>query len=279
MGVIESLAAKGLMPPVVARSVQALRGELIRFEGPFPSWADATANSTGYDADDILARVLDAALKVKRGEAAYERDSVVFDRIDYVWPVTAGLMWAAASANGRLEVLDFGGSLGSSYFQHARLLDTLAEVRWNVVEQPHYARAGQAELEDDRLRFHESISECVAASRPNVILLSGVLQYLADPLPVITELCAVGAAAIIVDKTVVNTSLHDRIYVQHVPASIYRASYPCRSLSESALVASFGPEYMLECGFDSLPAPPLGKIQSYYKGFLLASTGQPGAAK
>ncbi len=277
MSRIRSLA-RDWVPPALARSVQALRSDGIRFDGPFASWEDATAKSTGYDADDILARVLDATLKVRRGEAAYERDSVLFDRIDYVWPVTAGLMWAAARANGRLDVLDFGGSLGSSYFQHARLLAALAEVRWGVVEQPHFARAGQAALQDERLRFHESIGQCLAASRPNVILLSSVLQYLADPLPVITELCAVGAGVIIVDKTIVNTSLRHRIYVQHVPASIYRASYPCRSLSESALVASFGPAYRLECAFDSADAPPLGQIGSQFKGFLLASAGQPGGA-
>ena len=270
--------AKDWMPPVLARSVQARRSG-IRFDGPFASWEAAMANSTGYEADHILARVLDAALKVRRGEAAYERDSVLFESIDYEWPLTAGLMWAAARADGRLDVLDFGGSLGSSYFQHARLLAALAEVRWNVVEQPHFARAGQAALQDERLRFHESIAQCLAASRPNVVLLSSVLQYLADPLPVITELCAVGAAVIIVDKTIVNTSLRHRIYVQHVPASIYRASYPCRSLSETALVASFGPAYRLECAFGSGDFPPLRRIGSQFRGFLLASTGQTGGAQ
>ncbi len=278
MSRIRSLA-RDWMPPVLARSVQAVRSDGIRFDGPFASWEDATAKSTGYDADDILARVLDATLKVRRGEAAYERDSVLFDRIDYVWPVTAGLMWAAARANGRLDVLDFGGSLGSSYFQHARLLAALAEVRWSVVEQPHFACAGQAALQDERLRFHESIGQCLAASRPNVILLSSVLQYLADPLPVITELCATGAAVIIVDKTIVNTSRGHRIYVQQVPASIYRASYPCRSLSESALVASFGPAYRLECAFDSGDFPPLRQVGSQFRGFLLAKTGQAGSGQ
>jgi putative methyltransferase (TIGR04325 family) len=267
------------MPPVLAQSIAALRTDRIRFDGPFESWEAAEAKSTGYDAEDILARVLDAALKVKRGEAAFERDSVLFDRIDYDWPVTAGLMWAAARANGRLDVLDFGGSLGSGYFQHARLLAELVEVRWSVVEQPHFVRAGQAALQDERLRFYDSIGQCLAASRPNVILLSSVLQYLADPLPVIRELCAVGAEVIIVDKTIVNTSPRDRIHVQHVPASIYRASYPCHSLSEPTLVASFRPAYRLECAFNSVEFPALSRIGSQYRGFLLANTGQPGGAQ
>ena len=261
-----------LMPPTLARSVFALRSNSIHFEGPFESWEAASAKSTGYDADDILSRVLEATLKVKRGEAAFERDAVLFDAIDYRWPVTAGLMWAAARSNGRLDVLDFGGSLGSIYFQHARLLSALADVRWNIVEQPHFARAGRAELQDERLRFYDSIGECLKESRPNVVLISAVLQYLADPEPVIAELRAVGAPVVIVDKTFVNTSTHHRIYVQHVPARIYPASYRCRSLSESALIENFSPTYRLECAFDSADAPPLVQIGSQFKGFLFINT-------
>jgi putative methyltransferase (TIGR04325 family) len=216
--------------------------------------------------------VLEAALKVKRGEAAFERDSVLFDDVDYRWPVTAGLMWAAARSNGRLDVLDFGGSLGSVYFQHARLLSALADVRWNVVEQPHFARAGRAELQDERLRFYDSIGECLKEASPDVVLISGALQYVADPEPVIAELRAVGASVVIVDKTYVNTSTRHHIYAQHVPGRIYHASYPCRSLSESALIANFTPTYRLECAFDSADAPPVVQIGSNFKGFLFVNT-------
>jgi len=265
-----------LMPPTLARSVYALRSSSIHFEGPFESWEAAAAKSTGYDADDILLRVLEATLKVKRGEAAFERDSVLFDDIDYRWPVAAGLMWAAARCNGRLDVLDFGGSLGTVYFQHARLLSALADVRWNIVEQPHFARAGQAELQDERLRFYNSVGECLKESSPNVVLTSGVLQYLADPEPVIAELLTAGAPVVIVDKTFVNTSTRHRIYVQHVPARIYPASYPCRSLSESALIENFTSTYRLDCAFDSADAPPLVQIGSQFKGYLFSKTDQPG---
>lgn len=266
------------MPPRLARAMYSWRKSSIRFEGPFESWVAASANSRGYDADEILSRVLSATLKVKRGEAAFERDSVLFDEIDYEWPVTAALMWAAAQANGRLDVLDFGGSLGSSYFQHARLLSALSEVRWNVVEQPHFARAGRAQLQDEIVRFHDSIGDCLRESEPNVVLVSSVLQYLPDPESVIAQLRAVGAPVLIVDKTVVNTSPHHYVYVQHVPASIYPASYPCRSLSESKVIASFEPTYRLECAFDSVDAPPLVQIGSQFKGFLFIKTAESGGS-
>mgnify|MGYP001500873774 CR=1 FL=1 len=48
---------------------------------------------------------------VKNGEAVYERDLVLFDYIEFYWPVLSGVMWVAARNNGRLNVLDYGGSL------------------------------------------------------------------------------------------------------------------------------------------------------------------------
>ena len=93
------------LPPAIARLI--VRGQApqqdggLRFEGDFATWEEAKAQCTGYDAKDILAKVLAATLKVKCGEAAFERDSVLFDEVEYAWPMLAGLMWAAARNGGR----------------------------------------------------------------------------------------------------------------------------------------------------------------------------------
>ncbi len=116
--------ARDWFPPAVVRLIRRGRGPQqdggLRFEGDFATWEEASAQCAGYDAEDILAKVLAATLKVKSGEAACERDSVLFDDIEYAWPVLAGLMWAAARNGGKLNVLDFGGALGSSYFQNRK---------------------------------------------------------------------------------------------------------------------------------------------------------------
>jgi putative methyltransferase (TIGR04325 family) len=39
--------------------------------------------------------------------------------------------------------LDFGGSLGSSYFQNKKFLDALRLVEWNVVEQENFVATGE----------------------------------------------------------------------------------------------------------------------------------------
>ena len=66
------------------------------FEGSYSTWQEADALCNGYDNMEILEEELSATLKVKNGEAVYERDSDIFDHIEYSWPVLTGLMCAAA---------------------------------------------------------------------------------------------------------------------------------------------------------------------------------------
>lgn len=273
MNALSSLAGDWL-PPAVSRAARRWRGNGIRFEGEFATWQEAAARCTGYEASHILDKVLDATLKVKRGEAAYERDSVLFNEIDHNWPVAAGLLWAAARCQGRLAVLDFGGALGSSYYQNRGLLQGLPSVRWNVVEQPHYVAAGRAHVEDEILRFHETIEACAGEVPPNAVLLSSVLQYLEDPREVLEQVELIDPEVIIVDRTIVNDGAADRIYVQSVPASIYSASYPCRSLSDRGLVAALEGRYRLASSFASLEFPALEKIASTFRGFLFHKVSQ-----
>ena len=222
--------ARDWLPPAVVRLIRRRQGPQqeggIRFEGDFTTWEEASAQCTGYDAEDILAKVLAATLKVKHGEAAFERDSVLFNEIGYAWPVLAGLMWAAARNGGKLNVLDFGGALGSSYFQNQKFLQSLPDVLWNVVEQPHYVEVGRKYIQGEQLRFYQTIEECLTENQPNVILLSSVLQYLKSPIEHIHKLNKVGASCLIVDRTPFSKYRVDKLFVQKVPAAIYSASYP-----------------------------------------------------
>ena len=260
------------LPPAFVRWLRQKRGGGIRFEGDYQNWADAASRCTGYDAEGILAKVLDATLKVKRGEAAFERDSVLFNEVEYAWPVLAGLMWAAARNGGRLNVLDFGGALGSSYFQNRKFLQTLPDVRWNVVEQAHYVKAGEVNLQEEQLRFYKTIENCLISNQPNVVLLSSVLQYLPEPAQWIQKIKMLGADVIIVDRTIINFTEVDRLYIQHVPATIYPANYPCHTLSERRLINALDEDYVLEASFPSLPFPALLSIASEFKGYIFTKT-------
>ena len=178
--------ARLLLPPILFNGLRRLRDlylkrETIRFVGDYGTWAEAEQASIGYSAPNILERTRLAMLKVKNGEALYERDSVVFDQVAYPFPLLAGLLRARSVDGNRLSVLDFGGSLGTTYFQCRDFLSAAGPFRWSVVEQPEHVKCGREEFADGRLQFYTSIAECLTHEQPNVLLLSGVIQCLPEP--------------------------------------------------------------------------------------------------
>ena len=224
---------KQVTPPFVTSIVQRKEPESIEFSGDYQSWQEAAEHSTGYDSRDILEKVRQGALKVKRGEAAFERDSVAFEVPEYRWPLLASLLDSfIRSRDHRLHVLDFGGSLGSVYFQHQRFLDCVPDLQWSVVEQPHFVQCGRNEFQDEHLSFFESIQDALARGPVDVALFSGVLQYLEKPYEQPTEIGSARIPSVLIDRTAFTSLAKDRLAVQNVPASIYRASYPHWLFSE-----------------------------------------------
>jgi len=229
---------KAFLPGPFVNWINARYGPL-RMGGPFASWEAAAAQCRGYDQTNILETVRHAAQQVKQGKAAFERDGVAFAEPDYAWPLLTGLLYVAACDEGRLSVMDFGGSLGSAYLRHRVWLQGLREVRWHVVEQPHFVACGLAEFADTQLHFHRSVTDCIAMARPNVLLLGSVLQYLPRGLLELETLLALGIPTVIVDRTPFSVNDETQILVQTVSARIYRASYPCRFFGQSEFEALF----------------------------------------
>ncbi len=227
--------AKDLLPPAVTRALAGRTPGALEFEDGFSTWEQARAAAGGYDAASILAQVRSATDAVVAGRAAMERDGVLFDRVDVRWPVAGPLLWQAAK-HGSLRVIDYGGSLGSTYRQLAALTADL-DVHWAVVEQPAFVAAG-ADYVDGRLSFHPTIDDAVTAVRPTAALLSSVLQYLPDPHAELRALAACGVEAIIVDRTPMTDEAEDRPAVEHVPPEIYAGSYATWLLSDERLLAA-----------------------------------------
>jgi putative methyltransferase (TIGR04325 family) len=241
--------ARDLAPPALVRFARRSRGDRLRWAGQPANWKDALAASSGYSASNILAQVLRATEQVARGEACFERDGVVFNRPDHAYPLLFALLDEAVRNDGELEVLDFGGSLGSTYRQCRPMLDSLRRLRWCVVEQPQFVDAGRASFSTEELSFAGSLPSQHSHVRPHVLLASSVLQYLADPHAVLDQLPATGASTLFIDRTPVSDLPHDRLCIQHVPASIYPASYPCWILSRSLLMARLEKNWSLRAEF------------------------------
>jgi putative methyltransferase (TIGR04325 family) len=235
---------KQFSPPILTTLVRNATAPLragrrraaIAFQGDYVSWPAAAAHAGGYDATDILGRVVAATRRVVADPSLYERDSVVFDQVQYSWPLLAALLQVALET-GRLRVVDFGGALGSTWRQNGRFLRRLKlPMTWTVVEQPRFVIAGNAEFTDDVLHFSDTMA-AAGATGVDVVLLASSLCYVPDPEAVIMEAAAIGARYLILDRMPTTDSGRDRIAVQNVSEPIYPASYPVWIFDQSRLLS------------------------------------------
>jgi len=257
------------IPPAFLAHVDGWRGAGIGFRGNYTSWKSACERSSGYDSGHILERVLDASRQVRDGRAAYERDSVLFDRVEYSFPLLAVLLRVALEQDRALSVLDFGGALGGSYRECRPFLgDCVQRLRWAVVEQPSFVEVGRSEMQNEELRFFSSIGEAAQDHRIDVALFSAVLQYLPRPYEVLHEALRIAPRYLVLDRTIVAARDADVAHVQTVPDSIYPATYPVWSLSRQRLLRHLQPDFEMLSEHQSLPFPGLQRIDAEFKGFI-----------
>jgi len=229
-------------PPILvtlARKAQQNPPQENYFAGDFGSWAEASAAAgQGWATSDILEKVRAAGLKAERGEIAFERDSIAFRRREVRWPLLTCICVTALHSNvGQFHLLDFGGSLGSTYFQHRPELSAIPGLQWSIVEQPHFVDCGQREFQDDVLQFFDTIGSAAQRAPADLVMFSGSLQYVADPYRVLENAIDTGAPYLLLDRLPITDSDRDLITIQHVvhPA-FYRASYPHRAFSKRRLL-------------------------------------------
>ena len=245
------------VPLVVRRAKRALFGWRW-FRGRYPTWAAASPHAVGYDGPGILDKVLQATLEVKAGRAAYERDSVLFHEPAIEADLLACLEQVAAERGGRLRVLDFGGSLGTTYWQHRGALGRQAELRWDVVEQPHFVEAGRQHLQDGTLRFFATIEEAARDGGHDMLLASGVLHCLPDPHTWLDRWARTGPPVLLFHNLPLHDDGPDHVRIEHVPPEIYPASYPVWFFNRAGFLGHFADHYDVARSYASTAVWPIG---------------------
>ena len=176
--------------------------------GDFETWAQAAAASNPYTTD----------LDVYGAKARAARDSG-----DSTGLTTSLILSSIALARQPCEVLDFGGGLGFAFFVAARELGERIQ-RWNVVELPDLARYGRENFRTDKLRFIDDYQ----GTKPDVVILAGVLQYLADPYSLVRNLVTLEPKIIALDRTPIGEK--EVFRVQRLGISLGGGSHPYRIL-------------------------------------------------
>ena len=217
----------------------------IKFHGPYTSFETAQAHSRGYSDSAILEKVYDATLAALDQKNGYEQDGQFInepyqpDSLFYI------IHDYASIAKKPVRVLDIGGALGTSYFKFRPLIHTNISLRWDVVEQLHFAELGQQTLQREELSFYSSMDDKRLSDEYDLILINSALQYIASANDIINALMRKNADQILIWKSPISQSEKHRIFRQSVPAYIYEASYPLWVFSLDRLLEQFTPNYQM----------------------------------
>jgi len=196
---------RNLAPPLLLNATRRVRNRKYGFFGNYDSFAAAQADSAGYQSAEVVQAMAARAGDPPGGVQIDERSQHV-------------LAAFAMIPQRPLSVLDFGGANGGYY----HLLRRFIPLRWTVLETPELAAANRHRATDE-LSF---ISDVTHASRADqVVLMSGVLQYLEDPhktFDIISRL----APFVVVNRIPLIDAARDRLTVQRVHPSMYSGSMP-----------------------------------------------------
>ncbi len=262
---------KKILPPFIYESLTSLykklnKNEFIYWEGNYSDWTKASQQCKGYDASEVLEKIKQSALKVKNGEAAFERDGALFYDQEYSWELLACVLKVAAEYKGNLSVIDFGGSLGSTYIQNKKMLEGLNSLTWCVIEQKNFVESGKSLFESEVLKFEYSIEDAIRKYQPNVLILASVLQYLPNPYEWLQKFMQQRFPYIIIERSPYIDGGNDRLTIQHIPEKINKGSYPSWFFSKQQFMQFILTDYEL---ITTYPLNDNANIQSEFKGFFL----------
>lgn len=230
--------AKDLLPPMLARPLAKSMRTWGMF-GDYRDWQNAKAHSASYTTD---LEIFGAMHKRYRDSAETPELRLSF---------LACLALPAALLSRPLRVLDFGGGLGSLYFQVAPEIGSKIDS-WRVVELSDVAAYGRREFERGPLQFFIDLNSALQDHRPDIVVFGSVLHYLENTYGLLAEIATREPEFIVIDRTPIGT--RERYMVQKIPKNLGGGSYPLRILNEGDLGKVLS-EYRI-VGEHDLGSPP-----------------------
>lgn len=214
------------------------------FSGPYKNWETADNKSTGYDSDEIFFKTKKSAEIVQRTQKGYERDSLIYYDEDFDDTFLLNIESYKKQKDKTLNILDFGGSLGSLYFKYKKKLKN--NCNWSIIDQKKIVEEGIKNFENKELKFFYSVNDYKNLFKPDIVLISSSLQYLRNYKEVLNDLISLDPKYIIFFKTPFSHKSFDEIYIQKPLKHIYNSTYPSWIFSYDLFINIFEQNFELQ---------------------------------
>jgi putative methyltransferase (TIGR04325 family) len=188
---------------------------------PMPSFEEAAKCGSGYADASILADL--------KTSWFYQGEPRLTELPDFFGPFFTAVALAAEWSKGRpLRVLDFGGATGR-YGDYAKTLYPNVAFDWAVVETPLYA--DYAKATGLAATLYTSLDDVPGSV--DLILFSGVLQYIPDLRAVLSHRIVRQAETVFITRT--PTAEAEQAFVQRVHYANGPVEHAARIISQPEL--------------------------------------------
>jgi len=125
--------------------------------------------------------------------------------------------------NKKINLIEFGGSLGSKYLNFKKLISNNAnELHWTIVEQNNYVNIGKKCIQNRELKFVNNINDSIYNKLNNILIFSNSLQYYKNPYEILNQaLNCVNIKYILFESLPLSNKVDHILLQKHYDTDIY----------------------------------------------------------
>ncbi|MDB0022452.1 methyltransferase, TIGR04325 family [Flavobacteriaceae bacterium] len=204
------------------------------------SWDHALKNSHNYNQDKLVNNIFLSTQNVLKKKYKYESDGINFNNLNIDHNFLESLKKCIKTDNTIL--LDFGGSLGTTFFKYHDLISKNKLIEWFIIEQEKIFEKSKILNFPINLKFFKNIDEIQV--KPDIILLGSVLQYIEHHNKLLTKLISLKPNYVFIERTIFSINNLEPIYIQENYFNFKKTSYPVRAISLKLLI-----KFMLKANY------------------------------
>lgn len=222
------------------------------FNGNYETWELASQKTTGWETDVILKKINASINYSNEQNNSFERDGEIITSSNQNFPLMFSILDSINLEKLKLNIIDFGGSLGSHYYRYKPFINNSVKISWAIIEQKKYVDIAKEQNKNSELSFHYSISKALESNHFNTFFSSGTIQYIQKPFEILDEVIRNKFSTIILDRVFFIDDINDRICIQTVDPNIfYEASFPVWLFNEKKFKNYLSESYTLISEFMS----------------------------